>query len=124
MTDQEWYDYGHERCGIKRGDSVKVLRRADDHEMGWENTWTMDSSVGKTLTVSGDSGSGGLQLSDSYNYPFFVLELIRKKEAESPLPQSILGVINNERAFNYAGASIKKLVAEILKQTDKRYRHT
>lgn len=117
MTDQEWYEYGQEHCRIKKGDSVKVLRKAEDKEGGWRTFWVpcMDSFVGKTLTVLEDKGKYGFGLSDHYTYPFFVLELIQKKESEPPLPQSILTIILNED-FGCAKESIEKLVAEILKQ--------
>lgn len=115
MTDQEWYDYGYAHCGIGVGDSVKVLRKAGNKEKGWGTGWVpeMDSAIGGTLTVEG-GGERGFRLSDGYNYPFFVLELIQKKEPKSPLPQGILDII--DRRFSCEKETIKGLVAEILKQ--------
>ena len=118
MTDQEWYDYGHAHCGIGVGDKVKVLMKAESKKKGWRITWNprMDGFVGQTLTVCSIADEKGFCcLPDHYWFPFFVLELIQKKEPESPLPQSILDVIDNED-FGCAKESIERLVAEILKQ--------
>lgn len=76
---QECYNVLQDNCGIKAGNTVKVLRIAKDFEMGWENVWeeSMDDKVGNTDTVNVIQEGDGFFLSDGYYYPFFVLEKIK-----------------------------------------------
>jgi hypothetical protein len=79
---------------FKKGDKVKVLRKATSHENGWENSWEpeMDSAVGKTGTVVADKDVYAIGLRhnvnvkvsgvDQFGYPSFVLELVR----DTPVP--------------------------------------
>lgn len=41
----ENYTEGHRKSGIKVGDKVRVIRKAEDYEDDWDNTWEyeMDS---------------------------------------------------------------------------------
>lgn len=66
---------------LKIGSKVKVLRKAPDNEMGWPTFWNdkMDNSVGEELSVcqfvdTYSDKTFGIRLSDSYWYPWFVLE--------------------------------------------------
>jgi hypothetical protein len=79
MSIEEAYIQMQKECGIEVGDTVKVLRKAKDYEMGWSNSWVgcMDVLVGETFKVK-FSGGGGVQLSNDYCVPFFVLELVSK----------------------------------------------
>jgi hypothetical protein len=72
------YLNGHSKSGIKVGDKVKVLRRAKNHQDGWDNIWadSMDKSVGLVFQVVRDDGVAGFWLSDYYRYPYFVLEKV------------------------------------------------
>ncbi len=73
------YFYSQNECGIKVGDHVKVTRTAGDFEAGWDNSWTreMDEQVMETLQVIYiGKGKSGIELSDGYRYPFFVLEKV------------------------------------------------
>ena len=71
--------------GIKVGDTVKVLRKANSHEMGWNNKWTveMDEFVGMTFIVEDLRAADGIGLMQGncgpYNFPFFVLEMVKPK---------------------------------------------
>jgi len=69
--------------GFKVGDSVKVLRAAGYHELGWMNCWTgaMSNNIGKTLKITYDYGVAGLSLDGGLSYPFFVLEKVEPKFA-------------------------------------------
>lgn len=82
MNIEEAYRVMQENSGIEVGDKVRVLRKAKRHEMGWWNSWesSMDSSVGKVLTVLGvyDNGIRLTDYSIKYKYPFFVLEIVEK----------------------------------------------
>lgn len=76
------YEMLQENCGIKRGDEVRVLRKAKSSENGWRAiwTWAMDYAVGNTYTVKDVQGSTGVQLTTSegiFWFPFFVLEKVK-----------------------------------------------
>lgn len=70
----------HNASGIAVGDTVKVLRKAKDYEMGWDLVWVsgMDLRVGKTYEVADDLGCEGFRLGGGGVFPFFVLELVKK----------------------------------------------
>jgi hypothetical protein len=89
VTLQDAYLAMQEASGIKVGDTVRVLRKAEEGEMGWTDDWasSMDECVGKTGIVEGFRGDGGIRVNfsddkrwEAWNFPFFVLEKI----AEAP----------------------------------------
>jgi hypothetical protein len=65
-----------QNCGIKKGDTVKVLRAAEDHEMGWKNAWikSMNACIGKEYEVKKVSQDEEFYLGGVGWVPFFVLE--------------------------------------------------
>lgn len=80
---REHYTAAALKTKFRPGDRVRVLRDAKDYESGWGNSWVdqMDDAVGKTLTVSSADIGNGVALEDGhldYEYPFFVLRLVRK----------------------------------------------
>jgi len=106
-----------EASGIKEGDTVKVLRNAETHEMGWGNSWTpeMTKNIGKKLIVSyiGVENTG-INL-DGQCYPFFVL-----KKVESAKPKDdIESFIDSCGDFGCQKDNIKKLVKLLLKEIKK-----
>ena len=78
------YMKGHKECGIKVGDTVRVLRKAENEESGWVLGWLseMDDNIGKTGVVERDDGKSGfyVAISDTCGrfYPYFVLEKVMK----------------------------------------------
>jgi hypothetical protein len=85
------YLKGHKASGLKVGDKVRVLRKAKDHEGGWDGGWVDENneSIGKVFTITQDEGLLGFELNDApdpfpeklfegYNYPFFVLEKVKE----------------------------------------------
>jgi hypothetical protein len=83
MTSDD-YLKAHRNSGIEVGDTVKVLRRATEGEQGWNNKWCtdMDSFIGKEFEVFEDDGVFGFSIEvgvSEYNFPWFVLEIIKKK---------------------------------------------
>lgn len=73
---------------VKKGSWVKVLRKAESRESGWEGLWYppgMDACIGKMYQVVGVHATCGLQLAvgedmkDIWSFPFFIL-----KPAEAP----------------------------------------
>lgn len=70
----------------QKGDKIKVLRSAKNHERGWKNSWvsTMNSYVGTVKIVHSDNGIKGVTLEDAggYSYPHFVLEKISEDKPQ------------------------------------------
>lgn len=83
------YTMGHNKSGIKVGDTVKILRKAKNRERGWENGWIpeMDMAVGKIGLVVNDKKEIGFDLEVKevkigknqivLSYPYFVLEKVK-----------------------------------------------
>ena len=74
---------------FKKGDQVRILRKAKTHERGWGNSWVdqMDAAVGKIGTVFSTAFEGQHDvevevpgLEDVWGFPDFVLrKIVRKK---------------------------------------------
>lgn len=67
-----------EASGIKVGDTVRVLRKAADFEMGWGQVWDspkMDDYIGRECEVTSVDGRSGVIIG-GWCFPFFVLEKI------------------------------------------------
>lgn len=84
---EEWI----EANGIEIGDKVRVLRKAESHEDGWDNVWadSMSQSIGETLVVdsiNGDRGIAldGLALEWECSFPYFVLEKVEDQPEYVP----------------------------------------
>ena len=78
MNIDEAYQIMSKESGINIGDTVKVIRKASDYEMGWQTTWDpyMDQMIGNEYTVS-EIVNGVYHLDDLCWFPFFVLEKIK-----------------------------------------------
>jgi len=64
------------------GDIVRVTRKAESREHGWDNDWVdeMNIMVGQELEVLYDDGIVGVCLDVGewdYDFPHFVLELVK-----------------------------------------------
>jgi len=100
MTPKEAYEVLQAASGIKVGDTVKVLRRAKDSEMGWGGLWLIDMNpcVGREFTVLYIQKEGSIKLNTierastrhDYWFPFFVLE----KVIDAPLKPKHGDVVN------------------------------
>jgi hypothetical protein len=115
MTSDD-YLKAHRNSGIEVGDTVKVLRRATEGEQGWNNKWCtdMDSFIGKEFEVFEDDGVFGFSIEvgvSEYNFPWFVLEITRKKD-QCPINIDDLyfGYVNKER--------VKKILTKALVDKD------
>ena len=78
---------------IAGGDKVKIVRRAESHEDGWDNTWPalMDDDVGKVGFVVEDNGDKGIVVDTEnghWSYPYFVLEKFKDEPAYIPFDLS------------------------------------
>ena len=69
------------KCGMKRGDKVTVVRTAKDHEKGWSNAWVneMDEGIGRELEIT-EISIHGIELDSIFAYPFFVLGSFKDEE--------------------------------------------
>ena len=67
-----------EENNLKVGDYVKVTRRAENHADGLDDYWydLMRDSVGKILKIK--EISNFIMLDNGINYPYFVLEKVKK----------------------------------------------
>lgn len=78
-----------EENNVNIGDTVKITHSVKSHTMGWNNTWidVMDQYVNNNLYVEDISISrgvdAGIRLSNRFRYPFFVLEIVQRKEPKS-----------------------------------------
>jgi hypothetical protein len=79
----EDYLAGHDASGLKVGDRVKVLRKADDYEAGWKASWVdecMDEMIGEIHTIKADDYWAGFLLESTdkpgWRFPYFVLEKV------------------------------------------------
>lgn len=74
------------RHDIKVGDKVRITRKADSHENGWENNWSfnMNNAIGKIGTIiiihNRDTENYGILVSidnfTDYWYPYHILEKV------------------------------------------------
>lgn len=77
-------------CGIKVGDKVKVIRKAEDNEDGWGEVWTprMDAAVGNEYKVTDNKGIDGFSIGfrgADFTVPYFVLsKVVEKPEQTNP----------------------------------------
>jgi len=83
MDLRQAYKTMQDNCGIEAGDTVKVLRKAEDYENGWEYPWggCMDRYIEGMFTVDRvwEKGITLSECKDGYNtFPFFVLVLVEK----------------------------------------------
>jgi len=81
-TMRERYIRLERRAGFKKGDRVRVKKKARTRERGWNNSWVDDMgvSVGEVFTVQdiSEDGTGILLSSDPrFWYPYFVLEKVK-----------------------------------------------
>ena len=70
---------------LKIGDRVKVLRKANDDELGWDNKWSpsMDEWLCEVGVIRSFEGTTGIsvyisKLEDYWYFPFFVLEKVEE----------------------------------------------
>jgi hypothetical protein len=111
MNEHEAYLTLQAASGIEVGDKVKVLRKAEDGEMGWDNSWarSMDNFIGHVGTISNIDGSNGCRVNftepveDRFAFPFFVLELVEKRTP----PKQPMKVGTYEVEFAQGGESIE-----------------
>jgi len=76
----EDYLKGHKASGLKVGDKVRVLRKAENFEGGWNGTWFPDKTqcIGKEYEIKEDNNGSGFAFY-GWHFPYFVLEKVEKE---------------------------------------------
>lgn len=105
MNLHEAYLVGHKACGLKVGDTVKILRIAKDNEQGWTNFWdyAMDETINQIGRIKEDTASCGFQIiaeGHFFNYPWFVLEKVEEKTDGEIFEQKLKAKVK-ELAINW-----------------------
>jgi hypothetical protein len=85
---KEYYKKVAKKIDFRNGDKVRVVRRAESNELGWDNLWVdaMNALVGEVgEVVSRDNGTGSMisfgdQGFDIKRFPFFVLDIVERKK--------------------------------------------
>jgi len=80
------YVENHKASGLSIGDEVRIVRKAESKEGGWEDVWVkeMDKFIGKVGRIKDDYGGYGflVELHDedtrSFTFPYFCLEKVNK----------------------------------------------
>lgn len=84
------YKTAQAECGLKVGDKVRVVRKAETHEKGWSDSWIspMYSLIGTENTIAsiGLAGVGIRSNNSDFYFPFFVLEKVEANE--EPVPEA------------------------------------
>lgn len=90
----------HNASGLKVGDSVRVVRKAEDYEMGWGDIWAgyMDDFVDRTYKITGDATWYGWELNNKCTFPTFVLQKVDSTPTPQPAPATEEIVIKNDSA--------------------------
>jgi hypothetical protein len=93
------YNTGQKECGLKIGDTVKVLAKCENFANGWGTGWNalkMNPSIGRFLTVQSISNRIGIMLSNGYYYPYFVLEKTSKQPILVKLNEEYTAEVNEK----------------------------
>lgn len=95
----EDYVKGTEKCGLKAGDFVRLIRKAQSFEGGWNNVWPRDADawIGHILYVERVDADWGVKCiwhkgqfdEDWFCFPYFVLEKAKGPEADTIMKKQI-----------------------------------
>ena len=117
------YEKRQRECGLKVGDKVKILRKAEDYEDGWDNVWPegADTWVGKTGVIKGNGMLIGFKVfleeeNDWWFFPYFILEKVEDNETSKhvePVKQEekkltnykVFTTLDCGESFNFAANS-------------------
>ncbi len=80
------YEAQHSVCGLAVGDKVRLVRRPEKDERGWQYGWErmLDQHIGRVFEILEDEGKYGFSIPLHYRgsiwvyprVPFFVLEKV------------------------------------------------
>ena len=109
--ENEQYTRNSKQCGLKSGARVTVIRKASNHELGWQNSWPpeMDKYVGKTFTIVDVNHSNGINFKEDnqrYRFPYYVL--VNAETFETII--KLKCVPNNEKEESKAFYSVRNFI--------------
>jgi len=98
---------------FKKGDKVRILRRATTNENGWNNAWAseMDKAIGQVGTVSlviakdKDVTVEVPGIRSNYGYPTFALELVN--ESLTAVPAATVTTVTTKKRFPVVGDRVE-----------------
>jgi hypothetical protein len=104
---EDWYELNkaYETLGkaanFKVGDKVKILRKADDYELGWGWGWLSlkDKYVGKVVEIK-EVDRGGDITAEGYIFPWFILELVEPVSEKHTITIDGKSTEVSEEAYN------------------------
>ena len=112
---EKTYKERQDECGLKVGDKVMVLRKAEDFENGWGARWIpgMSVCIGDTGVIEAIHETFGVRVK-TYNYsmnyfPYFVLEKVEEKKLTN---YSVFTTYDQGKDFFFITATSKKETSE------------
>lgn len=114
-TTSDYYRTFHNASGLKVGDSVGVVRKAEDYEMGWNCNWVkeMNKYIGKVSTITKDMEGEGWELDGTGYFPTFVLQKVDSTPTPQPAPATEEIVIKNDSAVVNGKALTKEEIGKL-----------
>lgn len=107
----EVYALAARHCGLKVGDYVRLVRKAEDGESGWSNVWPelADAWVGEVLRIAAIFSNGDVRCiwregqpdEDWFHFPYFVLKKVKRRNMKKPAsfnPGDIVRVTRRARS--------------------------
>jgi len=85
-TPEGLYQMTVDLLAFEVGDTVRVTHKVPSHYNGWQNNWSdsMDVFIGREYKIEGIFETGfQLEYTDSYKFPIYSLELVKRKETLS-----------------------------------------
>jgi hypothetical protein len=104
---EDWYELNNayrtlgRAVNFKVGDKVKILRKADDYELGWGWGWLSlkDKYVGKVVEIK-EVDRGGDITAEGYIFPWFILELVEPVSEKHTITIDGKSTEVSEEAYN------------------------
>ena len=117
MAEQEKYIEGQKHCGIGVGDTVRVVRAAEDYEGGWKYLWfSYKNCVDEFVVQAIDHQGGGMEhITDGgvhWWYPYFVLEIVKKADGSVP------GKVNNTNTERNSTMKTQKIFSVVVSENE------
>lgn len=106
--------------GLKVGDFVKILRKAENEEGGWDNNWhpVMNKYIGKIGKIY-SIGDRGIVIdfpdADFWSFPYFILEkATTPKDIQQEILESIKASLHHSREKHPVFANSKEHAVSLL----------
>lgn len=95
---KEWMQFN----GLKAGSTVKLLCKAQNHEDGWDNSWTfsMDKNIGEVGIIESIGTDDGISVSfdgsATFSYPYWVLKPSERTDIEVELNDRYTAIVKGD----------------------------